>query len=234
MRLLFAVLVMAACSCRAEELQAGRWEGSVRIPERELTLIVDLAQQSHGNWSGSFIIPGLGIKGAQLVDIVVRDSKVSFASKSVSGRGLDASFKATLEGNGTLTGDFVQGGNSAPFTLKKTGPPQVEPVSRSTLIAPAFEGEWKGRYELLGYPREVTIKLTNHPKAGATAAFLIIGKRTNDLPVDLIEQEGNLITIESHATGIDYEGRLNQQTNEINGTLVQGPIELPLVLHRSK
>jgi len=75
---------------RAEESASGRWEGSVQIPGRELTLVVDLARDSHGSWIGSIIIPGLDIKGALLTEIAVKDSSASFAIKTA--RGLQATW----------------------------------------------------------------------------------------------------------------------------------------------
>src|SRR6266478_3269100 len=69
-----AFLLASGTVGRAEESASGRWEGSVQIPGRELTLIVDLAQDSHGLWIGSIIIPGLDIKGVLLTEIAVKDS----------------------------------------------------------------------------------------------------------------------------------------------------------------
>jgi len=120
MRLTLALLFVSILTCRGNELAIGRWEGSVKIPERELKLIVDLAQDSGGAWIGSIIIPGLDVKGAALGDIAVTGSEVSFAIKNALGaqRAGPAKFKARAT-NATLVGDFMQGGNTAPFTLKK-------------------------------------------------------------------------------------------------------------------
>jgi len=217
---------------RAEEFASGRWEGSVQIPARELKLVVDLAQDSHGSWIGSIIIPGLGLKGALLTEIAVKDSGASFAIKTA--RGLQATFKGNLNADGTLAGDFVEAGNTAPFVLKKTGPAQVEALPRSTAISKELEGEWKGEYELFGSPRKVTIKLVNRAAEGAAAEFVIVGRNAKNLPVDLVTQEGDLLTIDSHESGISYEGRFEKPTNEIKGTFIQAGIELPLVLRRAK
>jgi len=225
-------LIASVTVCRAEDAVAGRWEGSVQIPDRELTLIVDLARNGHGSWSGSFIVPELNLKGALLTEIAVQDSSASFVIKTA--RGLQATFKGKLNAEGTLAGDFVEAGNTAPFVLKKTGPPQVETPPQSTPISKELEGEWKGEYELYGYPRHVTIKLVNRDADGAAAEFVIVGKKTNNLPVDLVTQEGDLLTIDSHEIGISYEGRFEEATNEIKGTFIQGAIELPLVLRRAK
>ena len=227
------LLIVSILTCRADERASGRWEGSVKIPERELKLVVDLAQQSGDNWSGSIIIPGLGVKGMALADISVKNAEVSFALKSPGGRGLDATFKGNLDANGALAGNFVEAGNTAPFILKKTGEPQVEAAPHSTSLAKDFEGEWKGEFELFGYPRHVTLKLASGNE-GATAELVIVGKKTNNVPVDLIEQEGEMVSIDSHQAGMGYEGRLNKGTHEIKGTFAAGGIELPLILRRTQ
>jgi|SRR6266404_896474 len=234
MRLILAFLFASVLICRADEAVSGRWQGSVQIPERELNVVVDLAQNKSGMWIGSIILIGLDVKGAALGDIVSKDSELSFTLKHALGaaRVGPAQFKGHLDANGTLKGDFLQSGNTAPFILKKTGPSQVEFPPRSTAIAKELEGEWKGNYELFGYPRHVTIKLTNHEAEGARAEFVVVGKKTNNLPVDFVTQGGDFLTIDSHETGISYEGRF--VTGEIKGTFTQGPIEVPLVLRRSK
>jgi len=130
-----------------------------------------------------------------------------------------------------LAGNFEQGGNRAITTLQKTGPPQVEYPPRSTPVAKELEGEWKGDYDMLGYTRHVSIKFANHPD-GATADFVIVGRKHNVLPVDLVTQEGELVTVDSHEMGFSFEGRL--QNGKITGAIRQAATETPLVLERAK
>ena len=236
MRLVVTLLFASAVVCEAAEIAVGRWEGSIQIPGREQKLIVDLAQDKTGAWVGSVVLPGLDIKGAALADIVVKDSEAAFAIKNaLSGPQIgQAKFQARLNAKGALAGDFLQAGNTAPFVLEKTGPPQVELPPQSSVVAKELEGEWIGEYELLGYPRHVTVRLTNHAGGGATSEFVVVGKKTNNLPVDLVTQQEDFIRIESHETGINYEGRFRKDSGEITGTFEQGPLEIPLVLHRAK
>ena len=63
--LIGCLLCAPALACAAGEPD-GRWEGSIRIPGRELPLVVDLAPGTAGRWTGSLIIAGLGLKGAPL------------------------------------------------------------------------------------------------------------------------------------------------------------------------
>jgi hypothetical protein len=225
---LFAIVVFAAAlPCHGEEAISGRWEGTTHVPDDDLNVIVDLAQEN-STWVGSIIIPGLDVKGVPLTDITVKESAVSFSVKGTLGIQL----KLQLDGNGKLTGNFEQAGNRALTTLQKTGPPQVEYPPRNTPVAKELEGEWKGDYQMLGYTRHVSIKFTNRGSDGAAAEFVIVGRRTNNLPVDLVTQEGELLSIDSREIGISFEGRLRD--GKLSGAFRQGAIETPLVLERAK
>ena len=225
-RLILILIVAAALPCRAEEVISGRWEGTAQIPDNELNLIVDLSQEN-GAWVGSIIIPGLGLKGAPLTDIKVQPPDVNFAVKGALGIQL----KLRLDANNKMAGSFEQAGNRALATLQKTGPPQVEYPPRSTPVAKELEGEWKGDYEMRGYTRHVSIKFANHPD-GATAEFVIVGRKHNVLPVDLVTQEGEMLTVDSHEMGFSFEGRLRD--GKLTGAIRQAAIETPLVLVRAK
>lgn len=225
-RLMMILIGAAALPCRAEDVVSGRWEGTAQVPDNELTVVVDLAQEN-GAWAGSIIIPGLGLKGVPLTDIKVQPPDVNFAVKGALGIQL----KLRLDANNRLTGNFEQAGNRAPALLQKTGPPQVEYPPRNTPVAKELEAEWKGDYEMLGSTRHVSIKFANHP-GGATADFVIIGRKHNVLPVDLVTQEDEMVTVDSHEMGFTFEGRLRD--GKLTGAVRQGAIETPLVLVRAK
>jgi len=226
-RLIAMMIVAAALPSRAEDAISGRWEGTARVPDDELTVIVDLAEEN-GAWVGSIIIPGLDVKGTPLTDIKVQSPDVKFAVKGPLGIQLNLRLLAAEK---KLAGNFEQAGNRALTALQKTGPPQVEYPPRSTPVAKELEGEWKGDYEMLGYTRHVSIKLANHPD-GATADFVIVGRKHNVLPVDLVTQEGDFVTVDSHEMGFGFEGRL--RNGKLTGAIRQGAVETPLVLVRAK
>ena len=232
MRLLAAIFFASAALCQAAESAAGRWEGSAQIPGGEMKLIVDLSEESGKGWIGSIIIPGFGVKGAPLVDLHVKSSDLAFAIKGSLGneRVGQAEIRAHLAPDGHLAGDFRQGGNTAPFVLAKTGPAQVELPPRSTTVSKELEGEWKGEYELNGYARHVTMKFAKHDADTAGVEFVIVGKKTNNVPVTLLTQDGDFLTIKSDEFGITYEGQFRKEAGEIKGTITQGPFEQPLVM----
>ena len=94
-RLVLILIVAVALTSRAEDVISGRWEGTAQIPDNELSVVIDLAQEN-GAWVGSIIIPGLGIKGVSLNDIRVQPPDVNFAVKG--GPGIE--LKLRLDANG--------------------------------------------------------------------------------------------------------------------------------------
>lgn len=228
----FALQLVATIGTGAEVASPleGRWSGRIHIPGQELILVVDLVRGA--SWDGSATLPGLNVNGAPLTEINVQGDDVSFGIQAIGGPGVEPpKIKARLSDK-KLVGDFLQGGNTAPFILEKIGPSQVQEPPKSTAVAKEFEGDWKGGYELLGYLRKVTLKLQNHASQPASADLVIVGRKVNNAPVDHITQKGNFITIESSAFGLNYEGQL--ENGEIHGTLFQGPVAVALVLRRPK
>jgi hypothetical protein len=235
MRRMMSLLLLAFPLCAgAASAPEGRWEGPVQIPGRELQLFVDLAQDRAGAWTGSITIPGLDIQGAPLANLVVTDRGLSFDLGPVlksPGYG-PAGFTAQL-GPERMAGQMTQGGHAAPFALQRTGPAHVELAPRSTPVAHDLEDQWAGEFELGGYPRKVTITLENHPAAAATARFVVVGKQTTDLPVDLVLEDGDSLRIESQAAHVAFEGHFVRESDEIKGSVELGALELPLVLRRA-
>ncbi len=235
MRLIATLFLASALVCHAAEPPAARWEGSAQVPGRNLPLVIDLAQDGSGIWTGSILVPGMIIKGAPLTEISFKNSELSFAIKDALSDPTSgpARFKGRLTAKGVLSGTFLQGGHSAPFVLARTGPPQVNLPKQSMAVGKELEGEWKGQYEMGGYPRDVTIQVGPQTGSVPVIGFVIVGKKVNNIPVDLVTRDGDFLTIVSKAFYITYEGRYQKESGEIKGLLVQGPYEAPLTLRRT-
>lgn len=234
-RLIIGLLLwIPALACVALDGPVGRWEGPIQIPGRALHLVVDLSQDSSGTWIGSIILQGLGIKGAPLSNLAVTDTDVAFDIGSLLSSPTygAAHFHALRTGADGMSGEMSQGGNAAKFSLTRIAPAQVEPAPRSTAVGRDLAGRWIGEFELGGYPRHVTITVESHGDAAATAQFVVVGKQTTNLPVDLVAREGDFLRIESQANQVAFEGRVFMDRGEIQGIVEMGPLELPLVLRR--
>ena len=207
----------------------------MQIPGRELRLVVDLQESGAGDWVGSIIVPGLGVKGAALSNIEVSGREVTFDVAHALGdpKVRPPSFRARIETEAAMVGEMSQGGHVAELSLARVGPAQVDRPPRSTPVSAAVEGQWSGEFELGGYPRHVTITVENHDETGATAEFVIVGKQTNRLPVDA-RRRGRQASCGSSRRRRRSTSKVASTKNarQISGTVDLGAIEMPLVLHR--
>jgi hypothetical protein len=227
MRTLIAIVLAAAALARAAESLEARWDGTVQIPGNELHVVIDLARNGD-QWTGSAIVPGYGVKGAALTGIVVEGAAISFTLKGALG---EPKFSGRLNPDGSFAGDFLQSGNTAAFRLLKSGPPQVDPPRRGTAVGKELEGEWQGEMLLYGNKVKATLKLANQSTGAATAQFIVVGKRENILPVELVRQEGDWLVVNVPQYRMSFEARWRNNAKELTGTFSQGPMETPLVLH---
>ena len=226
------VLCLFVVSCallsRAAEQRpplSGQWEGSVQIPGYELHVVIDLAQKDQ-EWVGSLTAQQFGVKGAPLSGLVVKENDVEFGSRG------GVTFKAHLETDGVLKGDYTQGGNSAPFLLKRVGEAHVDFPELSTPISKDIQGEWKGAFQFLKLKINVILKLPDGgtPKAPA-GEMVVIDWGNAKMPITLWKQEGNSIFALLGDGGWSYEGEFHKDSAEITGNLRMSFLELPLSLH---
>ena len=227
MRTLIAIVLAAAALARAAETLEARWDGTVQIPGNELHVVIDLAKNGD-QWTGSAIVPGYGVKGAALTGIAVQGAAISFTLKGALG---EPKFSGRLNPDGSFAGDFLQSGNTASFRLVKSGPPQVDPPRLGTAVGKELEGEWQGDMLLYGNKVKATLKLANQATGAATAQFIVVGKRENILPVELVRQEGDWLVVDVPQYRMTFEARWRKDAKELTGTFAQGPMETPLVLH---
>jgi hypothetical protein len=223
-----AALLVAATLANAAGFE-GRWSGSAAIPDRTLPLVIDLARDARGNWSGSLIAPGLDIKGATLANITVQGEEMRFDAGDALGAAPfgPATFVLRAPGDGRLRGELAQAGNVAALWLARTGDAQVEPPRRSTRVAAATEGRWVGQFDLGGFPRHVTLDISNQADA-ARADFVVVGKATTNVPIDYVAEEDGVLRVESRAYRLAIEGRV--AAGRLEGIVEVGPQEIPLRL----
>ncbi len=206
---------------------SGRWEGKVEIPGRPLILVIDLAPGSSGQWIGSATVPGFGVKGAPLIHLEGKGSEVSFALDGVlSG----PTVKARIAGD-VLKGEFSVGGNSKDFTLRKTGPAQVDAPLASTPVQPELVGEWRGSMVYMGNQLQVKLGIKNGTDA-ASATLVFVREKDMPVPVVLVRQEDSMFLLETAGHRIRLEAALDSAAGELRGALELGGAEVPLVLRK--
>ncbi|HLJ49034.1 MAG TPA: hypothetical protein VKU01_23630 [Bryobacteraceae bacterium] len=197
----------------------------MEIPGRSVAIIVDLAKDDSAAWAGSATVPGLGVKGAPLAHLTLKDNALEFTIAGVLG---DPAVKAQIAGD-AMTGEFAEAGNTAPLTLHKTGVAQVDFPPKSTRIQQEFEGEWTAKVTYGGNPLTLRLALKNEAKA-ASATLIAVRTKENPIPVTLVRQEGRILMLEGGPVAL--EASFDRSAGEIRGTVRIGGIEMPITLRK--
>ena len=226
---LTAALTLAVASlAQAQTPASGHWEGTIAAPGKEISVVIDLKADG-GKWYGTVGIPGEKLKGLPLTNITVAGEGVTFA---MPGPG-DPSFKGTLSKDGkTLSGDFIQGGGSVPFTLTRTGDAQIDPLPKSTPITSDLLGTWTGALAIKDITLRLSIEFSTAADGTGTGTLVSIDQGNVAIPVAAVIQKGAAVRFFTPSVAGSFEGTLKD--GELSGTWTQGGGALPLVLKRAK
>lgn len=217
-----SVLMMAG-SAWAQDGARGHWSGSIDVPETALKVEVDLDKTAKG-WVGSIAIPAQGNAAMALEAIAFQNGKWTFRIKGVPGA---PTFSGTISEDGkTMSGDFTQGPGVIAFKLARNGEPKVEEPKSSPAVAKEFTGQWEGTLEA-GTTLRLIVKIANG-EAGSTAVMISVDQGGQEILVSAITQKDAKLSLDVKMINGGYEGEINKEGTELNGTWTQGPNSFPL------
>ena len=224
---LFAAVVFASMAPESPSPIFGRWEGTVQIPGRPFTLIIDLLSDQTGKWAGSAIVPGFNVKGAPLTDLAVKDTDIAFFIRGVLG---NPSVKGLLV-DGAIQAEFAEGGNRAPVLLHRIGDAQVDLPPKSTPLRHELEGLWTGSLVYASHEFRVKLTLKN---GGSCASATLVLTREKDFPltIGLVQEDGSTLTIQTDDGQESVDAKFDTAKGEIRGAMQIGGAEVPLLLHK--
>ena len=99
------------------------------------------------------------------------------------------------------------------------------------VATPKLEGNWLATVEAGGAKSRIALKIEKSGD-GYAAKFDSVDQGFTDLPIDSIVLDGNKVSFSAAKFGVNYEGTLNEASDEISGTSKQGPGAIPLVFKR--
>jgi hypothetical protein len=232
MRILVLSLLVG-CSASLSVLSAqsdmrGHWSGAVDTHDGSMVMEVDLDKTANG-WIGSITIPARGSSGLPLDGITFTDGKGSF---HLPGAPESAGFAGILSADGkTLDGAFTAGPQSLPLKLTRTGEAKVELTKPSPAVAPEFVGSWEGTVKF-DVPLRIVLTILNG-KDGAEAGVVSLDQSNARIRVNAVTQQGTKLSLDVKAVGGAYEGEINKESSEINGTWTQMGLTTPLLLKKA-
>ena len=209
---------------------AGHWEGGIAVPSMELKVLIDLALDAGGKWIGDIDIPAQRVTDMPLKGISVSGSAVGFELSMGPG---EPAFQGKLSEDGnTLSGDFTQGGNTFPFTLKRTGEAKVFVPARNAELPTGYVGKWEGSLETPGGKLRLVFNLANKD-GSASGTIDSLDQGAMGIPMNEISATNGAIKIAVRIVTGSYDGKLSEDGKALTGEWSQGGATLPLVLTKA-
>jgi hypothetical protein len=216
---------VAALSAQGD--MRGHWSGAVETHDGSMAMEVDLDKTASG-WIGSITIPARGTSGLPLDGITFAEGKGSF---HLPGGPEPVGFTGILSADGkALEGTFAAGPQSLPLRLTRTGDAKVELPKPSPAVAPEFVGSWEGTINF-GTPLRIVLTISNG-KDGAEARAVSLDQGNAQIPVNAVTQKDAKLTLDVKAASGSYEGEINKEGTEINGTWTQRGLSTALLLKK--
>lgn len=224
--LLFALAFRTALAVPAGP--TGHWEGTIRIPDHELAIVLDLDRAPSGPWIGSVTIPGSTSVNVPLSGLSVEGMAIHFHA-ALPG---ETEFEGRVASDGeSVNGTASNERGSAPFVATRRGDAHVEVPPPSTPIAVDLEGRWTGVITAGDRQLHLAIQLGRDAHGTGVATLIAVDQGNLEIPISTVVQQGTAVRLETRAVSGTFTGTLAGA--ELSGTWTQGGRSLPLVLHRS-
>lgn len=210
---------------------AGHWEGTLQVPNREIQIVVDLAQDAKGVWIGTFSQVTQNAPSVPLADIKVDDKNVKF--RIAAGGANAPDFDCSLENPGSMRCTLTTPGGALTSTMKRTGEAKVELPKSSPAVSAELEGNWEGTLETPGGVLRLVVHFKNQPDKTVKATLDSPDQSSMDLPLTDIVQKGPAVEFQLRLVNGGFKGTLNKEGTQLGGEWTQGGNSLPLTLKKS-
>ena len=206
----------------------GHWEGVIQAPEMTVNFEVDFTRGSKGGFTGTVNLPAERIRHLPLTKVEVSGSSITFQARS------DQPLTGVVSADGkSITGDMRAMAGTAPFTLTRTGEPQLDPPVHNAPVAKTFEGKWAGSLaSRMGEVHRV-LSIANADD-GAAARVFNLDQGSLEIPATTITVTGSTVALEFKSIAATYTGVLSAEGTEIAGTFSQSQGSAPLTFTRAK
>jgi len=210
----------------------GHWEGAIHAPNMEVAIEIDLARNSRGELIGAFSNPVQNTRGLPLAHISGDGAAITFQIKGSADA--ERLFTGTLASDGgAMAGEYRQGGYTMKFDVVRKGDARLEPAHANPAVSKRVEGSWQGTLHVNDIDRTLVLTLTNQADGTAAGHFTNV-EESLEIPIAVITEKDDAVTLEVAAVGGAYTGRVDAAGTELTGTCSQGPVSLPLTFRRVK
>ncbi len=214
--------------CRPQAQLVGEWQGTVKAGNTPLHVAWHVAAAKDGTITSTIDNLDQRIYGLPVSAMTVKDNALSLTLDTV--RVIDGdtinvrgTFTGTISSDGTeIHGSWFQG-QTLELDLKRV-PLQaaLDAVAQSQLA-----GDWKGTLQAAGAELRLALHIKADKDGALTATLDSIDQGAYGIPVSAISLKDAKLSLTVDAVHGTYEGTVNKDSTEIDGTWSQGtPLEL--------
>ncbi len=225
----FVLLGAGLCLAQTAPKAAGHWQGKIQLPNRELSIAVDLARGPKGVWIGSMSVVGSSSVDVPLNSVTVDDAAVRFTANLPEPASFDGHLSADAS---SLSGKATNAAGEAEFQLTRDGEANVKVPPPSSALSKEFEGRWEATLDAGGKVRHVALKLAPAADGTAVGTLIAVDQKNLEIPVTTTTIQGKELALEARAVSGTYRGTLGE-SSEIAGEWAQGSDRFPLVFKRA-
>jgi len=201
------------------------WEGTLKVrPGVELRLLVRATESEKGEITGTLDSPDEGFKGLKLSSVLIDKSRFEFELKVSA-----AKYEGKMNAGGTeATGTWKQRGAELPLTFVKKDKPTPEPK----VVGP--EQLWEGKLKAgAGIELRLALHLSKTETGGMVGTFDSLDQGQKGIKLNSVRLDKSRLAFELKLAGVHYEGKLNAEGTEAEGTFSQGGAKLPLTFKKT-
>jgi hypothetical protein len=223
--MMMVFLASAALVANAQEV-VGDWQGTLKAGGAELRLALHITKGDGGELKATMDSIDQGANGIPASAITLKGSQLNFTVEAWHG---------TYEGKVNAAGTEIDGtwsqGQPLPLLFERA----VSPAK--TTHKPAkpsdIDGAWMGTLDAGVMKLRIVFHITN-TEDGLTATMDSPDQNAKGLPVTSVTRDGASLKLELKQMAGEFEGKIAQDLNTIEGTWTQRGNSFPLVLKRVK
>jgi hypothetical protein len=145
-----------------------------------------------------------------------------------------STFEAVISDDGkSMSGAVTQRGESAPFTLTRTGDAKIAPAPKSLPIGKELVGTWNATLDFSERQMRIVLTMANQPDGTATGTIASPDGSGMEIPIAITHKTPN-VTIHAPSVGVSFVGVLNTDGTELAGTWTQGPTSVAVTFRPAK
>jgi hypothetical protein len=211
----------------------GSWEGALQVQTARLRLVLNVTKADDGAYRATLDSIDQGATGIPVNEITFSNGTVHVQLK-----GLGATFEGQLRPSGNeLDGEWQQVGKAFPLTFERTTKPstvaaplKAEAYTRRANVP--LQGWWQGTLQVRDVPLRILFKISAVTPKSYQGTMNSLDQGARNIQITSIEQSDSEVRMEMESINGHFEGTFNQEKEGMEGTWIQGGVNLPLTLRR--